>query len=115
MLLVCCSAWRGALCGQVGGARCADVVDGISSFRDRIEPQDDTAEDQQAPSPAAQTGTAEGVTGHLQYRCEYEEHEGHLRLSDQRGAVAGAAAGATLSSAKFNPSTLMPGSPNRPR
>src|SRR5438105_3061870 len=34
MLSVCCSAWRGVLCGQVGGPRCADVVDGISSFRD---------------------------------------------------------------------------------
>ena len=37
MLSVCCSAWRGALCGQVGGARCADVVDGTSSFRDRMK------------------------------------------------------------------------------
>src|SRR5690349_15113429 len=39
MWWVCCSAWRGALCGQVGGARCADVVDGTSSFREQMAVQ----------------------------------------------------------------------------
>src|SRR5262245_4220719 len=34
MLWGYCSAWRGALCAQVGGARCADVVAGASSFRE---------------------------------------------------------------------------------